>query len=103
MAPKVTAMLGVDVTASFVRIKWEIIHGCLPSSVTIQPASSATKPRGLNSTRSLMNPACLLKGGLLQAIQPANKANTESKLPQPTMIWKQICTAGTLGQSDDGS
>ena len=81
-----------------------MIQGWRPTSVTVQPASSATSPRGAEATSSLS-----VRGSVGTVFpprhhrQPNSTATPIMAMPQPTMTWKAMWTTVTGGRSSRGN
>ncbi len=93
---------GIGVTASDVRRIPFTTQGCRPTSVTIQPASTATSPSGPTnpSHRRKRRPV----GSALRR-HPRNPATTAvpaSVMPAPTITWKARWVTSTGGRSSSG-
>src|ERR1700747_713939 len=97
-----TTSPGIGVTASFVRIIPSITQGCLPSSVTNQPVSTAMNPNGEQQT-SARN-THLLSGSrrVRHQLQAIHKATASKAEPVPTIMSKDKCTRGTFGHWSRG-
>ena len=92
---------GIGVTAADVRINPCTTQGCRPTSVTIHPASVATKPNGATSARSSVR--CVASGRRRHALHAAHSATSAIALPSPTIVWKARCTTATGGRSAGGT
>ena len=76
---------GIGVTASDVLMTPWMIQGCLPSSVTIQPTSTATRPRAVDQNMAFKNQRDSNNRPRHHSV-PAHRARHASHVPMATMI-----------------
>jgi len=89
------------VTACETRITSYTIHGCLPTSVVIHPAISATTDSGPAATtaHSTARGSARLRNRRYRYTRPSSA----SRVPMPTIVWKENRTTLTGGCSASGT
>jgi len=90
---------GALVTASAVRSTRYTIHGCRPTSVTIQPASRATTAAIPVSAAARRNQRDLARSRRRTASAAAQAATTTSSVPSPTIVSQARWTTVAGGRS----
>ena len=76
---------GIGVTASEVRMRWSMIHGCRPTSVTTHPASMAMKPNGAVDDQSIKELPVLFDRALDKSLPPLHSVIAAISIPQATI------------------
>src|SRR3954470_15786674 len=90
------------VTASEVRMIWETIHGWRPTSVMIQPHSSATIADTPESAQARRNHFVCGMSRLRHQAQPSQAPRPISSVQIPTIVSKHQCNIVLAGGRSSG-